>query len=539
MATLEQLIERMDGFERRLQALESVGTVAVPVAPPPVITPPREIRYQPVQFERVSKQEQEETEYFLGAQVLPRVGAGVLVLGIGYLVSLAISKGLLGPWSVFGLAVALCVTLIGIGQWKRDEREQYGELLTGAGVSGLYITFAAGHAVQHLYPGETLVALFLATSLASLAYSFGRQSRAFLGIGIFGGFAAALLPLRSDAYALTTALHATILLAAVAVAARHRWAESVLASAVVGCATASVLAFGKAAGVPYGVGLVHLSSLALLVGWNRIRTEDERQVPGAIPALAVFGFFCLGYAAMDKLVGSQILLLSGAVHIAAASLLLKAPNRAYFVSTAVAAILLIAPIGLPTEPSVLAYPVATLTLAILARRFGPYALVLGVTTLAAGVVRYIAMHFFATAPAWLEPTYLSIAAASALALGFAARDRDAEAAGWLAALAAATRLGYMALIGSAGMTETVVWTTLLISLSLVLIAIGFLRDLVPLRFASFFALAATVAKVVLVDLAETSPVVRVLILMTLGLVLMGGGYLYIWRRRSRERANSV
>lgn len=524
----------MDGMERRLEALESGVRFQVP---PPVITPPREVHYNPAPIDRTPQDAQDDTEYYLGAKVLPRVGAGVLVLGIGYLVSLAISRGLLGPWALFGLAVALCVVLIAIGQWKRDEREQFGELLTGAGVSGLYVTFTAGHVFQHLYPGETLVALFLGLSLASLIYSFGRKSRAFLGIGVTGGFAAALLPLRSDAFQLMAILHATVLLISVAIAARHRWSESVLAVATGGFCVALVLAFGVALAVPYGIGLIYLSSLALLVGWSRIPANAQTPF---VAAPCVFIAACFAYGAMDKLAGSQHVLASMSAHLVVTALLFrKGETRNLFLAAATAAIVTLVPIGLPTAPSVLAYPAVALTAALVGARLGSYAIALGVLAFTCGILRYLAMHFFGPFPSWLEPTYLSLAAVSAVGLGFAARDRDAEATGWGFALLALGRLGFMQLTGPLGMTENVAWTTLLIVLSLAFMALGFLRDLSPLRYASFFGLAATVAKVLLIDLAETSSVVRVVILMILGLVLIGGGYVYIWQRRSRERTDSV
>lgn len=542
--TLEQLAERIEGIERRLAALEADARPQTAPMPPIHQAPAYETpakRYRPVTFEPTGANGEEDAEYFLGAKVLPRVGAAVLVLGIGFLVSLAISRGLLGPWSLFGLALAVCLGFIGIGQRHRDEREQFGELLTGTGVSGLFVTFAAGHAYQNLYSGEVLVAQFFLLSLASLGYSLWRHSTAFLAIGVLGGFIAAAMPLRNDAFLTASVLHVLVLGVATIVASRCRWAGAILSVTTSGFCLALGLAFGKAAGVPYGVGLIYLSVLALVVGWHRILPAKEGETDlSPFAALFLFTATAFAYGAYDRIAGT-VHVLGASTLFAIVTWVLYKPSQArtsLWTAAALSAIVL-APIGLPVVPSVLAYPALTLVAALLSKRFGFYAQALGVAAFASGVVRYTTMLLLPPGPGWFEAAYLVLAAVAAISLGLTARNRDEEALGWFAALAALTRLGYLHLVGPMRMDLSEAITTLMIASSLALMILGFARRLSLLRYASFAGFAATVAKVLVIDLATTDPIVRVTILMVLGLVLVGGGYVYIWQRRSQERTRSV
>ncbi|OJU63664.1 MAG: hypothetical protein BGO01_03185 [Armatimonadetes bacterium 55-13] len=81
--------------------------IVAPVAPP---TPPPQ---------RTPPSSQTAAEYKIGAQILPRVGALLLLLGVGYLVSLGLSNGWITPAMLFGGAVALCLAFI--GRWSMEE----------------------------------------------------------------------------------------------------------------------------------------------------------------------------------------------------------------------------------------------------------------------------------------------------------------------------------------------------------------------------------------------------------------------------------
>lgn len=252
---------RCDALEERVASLER-GKVAerpevVPpppptVVPPPVIPqarppkpvaelwsprPPRTSSPQPPPLRQVPvdavapdvappakpRATAADAEYRIGAVVLPRIGAALVLIAIGTFVSMAISKGWIGEWGQFWLAVAACLGFVGVGLWKRNEQEEFGQLLVGVGSCGLYLAFTAGHVFLHRYSGETLVGLFLGLSLANLAYSYATSSRSFLAIGLIGGLTAAVMPMRDDHLTLNAVLHFLILVPCALIVMKNRW----------------------------------------------------------------------------------------------------------------------------------------------------------------------------------------------------------------------------------------------------------------------------------------------------------------------------
>lgn len=93
-----------------------------------------------------------------------------------------------------------------------------------------------------------------------------------------------------------------------------------------------------------------------------------------------------------------------------------------------------------------------------------------------------------------------------------------------------SRLGVVTM-GSAGVGPTTAVTVTWLLLAAVLLGLGFARDVVELRYASFALMGMTAGKVVLVDLAQVDPAIRVLLLMGLGAVMLCGGYWTIRRER--------
>jgi len=251
----KEIIARLEIIEARITSLESRTNARdgqpAPVTPPPVAVSmlrPQPENPQPVIAERpipqkivYARQSPEEerlgqkiiadqsakasadAEYNIGARVLPWFGAAVLILSIVFGVSIAYEKGWITPTIIFAGGVVLCLGFIGVGQWLRDEREQFGQILTGIGSCGLYCTFAAGHIAQNLFDGKTLTLLFLGLSLVNLGYCYLRSSTAFLTIGILGGFLGALMPLQEQNVPLHLALHALILIPSALIIAKRKW----------------------------------------------------------------------------------------------------------------------------------------------------------------------------------------------------------------------------------------------------------------------------------------------------------------------------
>ncbi len=326
---LERIEARLDQMDSRLQSVETVlrfgrretppppPVVVQPVAPPPPppvlvaqgqpipptgawVRPPSTPTPAPTPPTPVAAAKANPGfEYNIGAKLVPKAGGVLLVGGIGYLVSIGVTSGFITPWMLFLAVVALCLGFIGVGQWRREEKEEFGQILTGVGSCGLYLDFAAGHVFQKLYSGEVLVALFLALSFANLGYSLWRSSRSFLAIGIIGGLIATLMPLQQDKAALSCALHFLILIPAALIAAKNKWIDVTMWLYGAGMIGSGFLFGHGDAWWPYAVGAFGGTAVVCVgaYAWSYRKLEWDPQGafgPTALFAAAVLSFCCKG-----------------------------------------------------------------------------------------------------------------------------------------------------------------------------------------------------------------------------------------------------
>ncbi len=182
------------------------------------IDPPREY-YKPVS----TSQTAEELEYKIGINGLLRGGIVVLLLALLSVAVMVAARGYITPGLQFAGELSLCAAFIGVGIWKRNEREEFGQLMVGLGSGGLYASFAGAHLVKHLIPGETLVALYCLLGFANLGYSYWRSSRSFLVIGMVGGLAAATFPMQRGQIFLDLGLHFLVLIPCAFIIIKNRW----------------------------------------------------------------------------------------------------------------------------------------------------------------------------------------------------------------------------------------------------------------------------------------------------------------------------
>jgi uncharacterized membrane protein len=191
------------------------------VAPPIIQAPPVVTRLDPVVPPPSSHPD--DLEYRFGINGLLRGGAAVILIAFLFLAVLLIGRGYITPVVQFGGEVLLSFALIGVGLWKRDEREDFGQLMVGLGSGGLYASFAGGHLAQHLYSGEVLVGLFFGLSLANFAFAHWRSSQSFLTLGLFGGLIAAMMTMQNQLVGLDLCLYFLILAPCSAIIIRNRW----------------------------------------------------------------------------------------------------------------------------------------------------------------------------------------------------------------------------------------------------------------------------------------------------------------------------
>lgn len=532
--------QRLDLLEQRLTALEARVRVLEPqpVAPPPVYQAPPVQMPPPPQYDLPkappsAPRPQVDGEYQLGAQWLPRIGAGLLVLGIAFLIGLAVTKGWITPPMLFGGAVVLCLAFIGIGQWMREEREDFGQILTGIGSCGMFLTLAGGHVYQDLYSGETLVACFVFWSLANLAYAFWRGSRSFLVIGIIGGLLASVMPLSKDAYALSLTLHGAILLVSALTIIRQK-----LPSAAIGLWIASGIALMPILiqdDVVWSarVAAVYLSTFVCLTAYlqsrQKVSVSEDQSAVGFLIGIAAL----IAFAIQWGIFGSYHVLIAAAACAAMGFAYQKDVHvrNAFLWAAGVLAVVL-APFGLEREVAVYVQSglaiAGGLTAAFTKRDVA--------NTFSAVLIVCASISFILLFDSWQTPVagqtgMLSaiLAASIALAIGVGKRgDNPCLALAFLAGWATISRLASILIalpsdfkLASFGVTLS--W----IVYGSILLGIGFVANLKHYRYAALTVLLSAVGKVLMVDMATSTAELRVAVLLGVGLVLLAGGYAYI------------
>jgi uncharacterized membrane protein len=538
-----ELESKSASLETRLSRLEPGAIAAPPIQAAPFANPyvPKwavDGSTPPIPIQEVAKPT-EESEYQFGAQWLPRIGATLVVLGIAYLIGLGVTKGWITPTMLFVGAIALCLAFVLGGFFLREEREDFGQVLMGIGSCGMFATLAGGHVYQNLYAGETLVGAFLLWSLANLAYAFARSSRAFLAIGVVGGFIAALMPISKQGFELSLILNGLILVSASAIAAKNKFPGAALAVWFTSTAAMLPAAFEDSLPWEMRTGAIYLSAMVSLAAfaiarWEEKGTEVQAAIVTVLGIAALLAFEVRGGVQG----GCHVLAAAAASSILAFLFRRDEPVRNAFLWSAAALATLLAPWGLGSAQ-------AAILVGSFALGAGVWAAISKRSELATLSMLQIAIASSAHLHSLFEGRFsgpeqeavslgLLLSASIAMAAGIGREERDARllvalGAGW----AAISRLGLLVAapgdyrLASFGLTAS--WAIL----GCALLAAGFVWTLRHYRYAGLTVLLFAVGKVLTIDLATATPELRVAVLIAVGLALLGGGYAYIRRKRDR------
>lgn len=164
----------------------------------------------------------EDVEFKIGGRYLAFAGGIVVLLGMLYLVTLAISNRWITMEMQFGGELFFCALLAGLGLWKLNEKETVGQVLVGTGSCGAFLSFAGAHVFKGILSLDALITACLCLSLLNFAFSEWRRSQIFFVFGMLGGFIASTLP-QPDRVALSQMLQALVLAPAVVVVIRRKW----------------------------------------------------------------------------------------------------------------------------------------------------------------------------------------------------------------------------------------------------------------------------------------------------------------------------
>jgi uncharacterized membrane protein len=179
---------------------EPVSPMPPPPRPPPpreepVCQPPPRPKVEPLP-ELPSRQPVPAmlTEAKIGQRGLLVVGIIILVLGIGYFLQYSFQQGWVSPWLRVVMAYMAGVALLAAGEgFRRFNYGAFGLTLIGGGIATLYFATFAGHGMYQLIGSMPGFVLMVAVTALAATLSVYYNNRWIAVLGLVGGFVTPLL----------------------------------------------------------------------------------------------------------------------------------------------------------------------------------------------------------------------------------------------------------------------------------------------------------------------------------------------------------
>src|SRR3954452_4752197 len=229
---IDELEARMEAMERRVRAVErgrivelraprpvASATEPRPAPEPRTAAPPRKPRVA-----RLAAPAVPDLEQLLGGRVLAWLGGAAVLVGLAFLLALAIRNGWLGELARTLLAAGASLALIGggVALHERRGRTEAARAMVGTGLAGVFLTLAVATRAYDLFPAVAALPLAFATGAAATALAVRWHARAIALLGIVGAIPSpALTDAGFDAGAM--AFLAVAVACATAVVLWRRW----------------------------------------------------------------------------------------------------------------------------------------------------------------------------------------------------------------------------------------------------------------------------------------------------------------------------
>jgi len=152
---LSQLEDQTRRLHDRLERVEAWVNVPAPRAAPQAVAPgPTRVRSAPP-VEPMSRPEplpEHDLEELLGGRLLALVGGLAVLVGLAFLVALAVERGWLGEEARTVLAFGGSALLLGLGAWLHEHRGRTQASLAacGTGLAGLFLSLTAATVLYDL-----------------------------------------------------------------------------------------------------------------------------------------------------------------------------------------------------------------------------------------------------------------------------------------------------------------------------------------------------------------------------------------------------
>jgi Predicted membrane protein (DUF2339) len=560
---LADLTHRLERMERRV--FPSAAPEPQPRQAPPA--PQAAAPAQPAPFQPEPWSPSKGFEEILGGRVLAWVGGVAILLGIVFLLGIAIDRGWIDePMRIaLGLLGSTFLLLAGVWLHEREGRTEAALAAVASALSGLYATLLVGTQIYDLLPAEVGLACAGLVGIVGGALAVRWESMVVAAIGILGALLAPVL-VGAGPSGLSLAFMAIALTAAVGVLLWKRWNWLSLGAFLVS-APQLVSWFGEnyderllaALGVLVGFWALYVVAA---IGYElRARAPEELPVASWLLLLAdVVLVAGAGYLALDH-TGHPSAAVAWLLGLAASHILLGSLALRQAINREIGLLLVAVGLGLSAlgfadaldgPALVIGWVSQAVVLTYLATRASREPRLYGSNAerllIAAGAYLGLALGhvlaFEAPPSAILAGVDdlgdalvgLGACAAAALYGRFALRDFDPSLGQACEAIGASALvyLASVAIVDTVGVTDAgdsrqagqVLLSAFWALTGLGAIVYGLLRDARRLRLGGLALLALAVTKVYTYDLAELEELSRVLSFIALGLLLLVGAFAY-------------
>ncbi len=130
----------------------------------------------------------------LTGRLLAWVGGLALIIGAVFFMSLAFSRGWIGPTARVVIGLVAGTLLVGAGGWFFERKDRlFGHVLTPVGLAVLSLSFFAGAQLYELFPVEVGLAGALASAVAAAVIAIRANSQLIAGYGLVTALSAPIV----------------------------------------------------------------------------------------------------------------------------------------------------------------------------------------------------------------------------------------------------------------------------------------------------------------------------------------------------------
>ncbi|HEX8064985.1 MAG TPA: DUF2339 domain-containing protein [Thermoleophilaceae bacterium] len=223
-------------------------------------------------------------EDLLGGRVLGIAGALAVLLGVAFLVAMAVDRGWIDEPTRIAIGFGGCTALLAgaVALYERRGRTQAALAAAGSAIAGLFATLTAGAQLYDLFPVPVSLATAALVGGVATVLALRWNARTFAALGLVGALLAPVL-VGADQTGLTTSFVLLVLGAAVAVAVARRWGWLALAASSVAAPQVAAWLVGVPAELPTlaVLSLFWVANVAAAAGLDRAGAGARAAEPTA------------------------------------------------------------------------------------------------------------------------------------------------------------------------------------------------------------------------------------------------------------------